>query len=487
MALTNDEWLKRLLLTWQRDIPVRRAWNALYDSLQPRRDPVPQYRVAYERILLLSRTPWARLVVDLTEERLQVQGFSIGEGDESNDLLWELFRLNQIEAMQSTVHREAVTTGTSYVSVWPDAEDSETPKMRAESSLNVTHENESGDPQKVAASLKVWLDTALGQARANVYLPDRVVRYVTQVTASEISTVDLYAEAFALRGGWEEMEEVGHSYDVVPMIPFVTRPDYRGYGRSDLRDLAEIIARIEYLTSNTLLAVELGALRQKWASGLEIPVDPDGNPIEPFKVALDRLWISEDTDTKFGAFPATDVSPYLKAISDAIGQLSAVSRIPPTYFVQTDLANPPSAASLEASETGLINKIRERQLRYAESWESVARLAMKVGGAAGVEEELSLLTVLWKDPRTRSDAQMMDAAVKMQSIGVPWATIMEFIGFTPQKIQEMEAQRAADVFQKLLEGSIVGQAPPGLSSPSPPGQTGGAPTGPPPDANVNGG
>jgi hypothetical protein len=481
MALSDSEWLSRLLRQWQYDILLRRTWNALYDSLQPRRDPVPQYRAAYERILMMARTPWARLVVDLTEERLKVQGFQFGEEEEQNDLLWELFRANSMEAMQSVVHREAVTTGTSYVSVWPSEGDPDTPNIRAESSLNVTHENQSGDPQVVAAALKVWLDTASGEARANMYFPDRIVRYATQVTTSEIATIDMYSEAFAMRGGWEPITEVGHNYGTVPMVPFTTRPDYRGYGRSDLRDIAEIIARIEYLTSNTMLAVELGALRQKWATGLEIPTDPDGNEVEPFKVALDRLWISEDPDSKFGAFPATDITPYLKAISDAIGQLSAVSRIPPTYFVQTDLANPPSAASLEASETGLINKINERQVGYGESWETVARLVMKVAKVEAPTDALATLNVLWKDARTRSDSQIMDAAAKMQAVGVPWEAIMEFIGFTPEEISRMESQRAADVFQKLMQGAIVGQAPPGLSTPSPlgsPGQTGGAPNPP---------
>lgn len=484
MALTDEEWLKRLLRQWQSDILTRRAWNSMYDSNQPRRDPVPQYRIAYERILLMSRTPWARLVVDLTEERLKVQGFQFGDEDEQNELLWELFRENSMEALQASVHREAIATGTSYVSVWPSPSDPTKPRIRSESSLNTTHENESGDPHQVAAALKVWLDTSSGEARANLYFPDRVLRYATPVTTTEFATVDMYSEAFAIRGGWEVMEEVGHDYGVVPLVPFTTRPDYRGYGRSDLRDLAEIIYRIEYLTSNTLLAVELGALKQKWATGLEIPTDPDGNPVEPFKVALDRLWISEDPDTKFGSFPATDIGPYLKAISDAIGQLSAVSRIPPTYFVQTDLANPPSAASLEASETGLINKISERQVGYGESWETVARLTMKVAGVEAPTDALALLNTLWKDARTRSDSQVMDAAVKMQSIGVPWATIMEYIGYTAEEISRMEAEKAADVFDQLMRQAIAVQPAPGLVNSSPPGipgQPGGGPPG------VNGG
>jgi hypothetical protein len=205
--------------------------------------------------------------------------------------------------------------------------------------------------------------------------------------------------------------------------------------------------------ANTLLAVELGALRQKWASGLEIPVDPTTNqPIEPFKVALDRLWVSEDPETRFGSFDQTDVRPYLQGISDAIGQLSAVSRIPTLYFNQSDLSNPPSAASLEASETGLINKVYERQDRFAESWEQVASLATFF--ETGEQVDPADVHTLWNDPRTRSEAQTVDAATKLYSINVPWEAIMEFVGYSPTEIERLKSQRAADTFDRLLNAPL---------------------------------
>ena len=465
MALSHEQWLKRLLSKFQVDVAERQHWNALYDSRQARPMPMPNYRDAYKRILSMSRTPWARLVVDLTEERIQVQGFSVGGAEDSNDLIWSLFKRSHMEALQAQAHREALATGTSYVSVWPDANDM--PKMAYESSLSVTHETTPGDPHTVAAAIKLWFDSIAGRIRCNLYLPNEVVKFVSQgeVTQQTYSSamVSLPNAQFSL------METVRHDYSIVPIIPFLTRPDWRGYGRSDLTDIEETISRIEYLTANTLLAVELGALRQKWATGLEIPTDPDsGQAVEPFKVALDRLWVSEDPDTKFGSFSETDIRPYLSAISDAVGQLSAVSRVPATYMVQNELSNPPSAASLEASETGLINKVRDRQARYAESWENVARVALQIAGGTDLPDDLTNLSVQWADPRTRSDSQVLDAATKMHSIEVPWSAIMEFIGYTPDQIREMEQQRAADTFQRLLSGAIPQQqAPPVELRPNP--------------------
>ena len=375
---------------------------------------LPNARRAYQRLLHLSRTSWGKLIIDLTEERLQVQGFSVGGADDSNDLIWSLFRRSHMEAMQASVHREALATGTSYVSVWPDENDS--PKMAYESSLSVTHETMPGDPHKVAAALKLWHDTINGSIRANLYLPGEVVKFVSESSVNTDTQFSMAMQQGLATRSFKQFERVTHDYSFVPMVPFMTRPDWRGYGRSDLADVAEVIARIEYLTANTLLAVELGAFRQRWATGLEIPVDPETNqPVEPFRLALDRLFVSEDPDTKFGSFAETDIRPYLSAISDAVGQLSAVSRVPATYMVQNELANPPSAASLEASETGLVNKVKDRQARYAESWENVARIALQIAGGNDLPDGLTNLSVQWADPRTRSDAQVLDAAVKMHS------------------------------------------------------------------------
>jgi hypothetical protein len=257
---------------------------------------------------------------------------------------------------------------------------------------------------------------------------------------------------------WEQIESVPNPSGIVPIIPFVVRPNWEGYGNSDLGDLHETIGRIDHLTANTLLAIELGALRVKWATGLEIPRDPDtGEPIEPFKVALDRLWVSEDENTKFGSFDQTDVRPYLQAISDAIGQLSAVSRIPTLYFNQSDLSNPPSAASLEASETGLINKVQERADRFAESWEQVAALATFFDENETIDP--AEVYTIWDDPRTRSEAQTVDAAVKLYSVGLPWEATMEFVGYSPTEVERLKSQRAADTFNRVLQSPIPGATP----------------------------
>jgi len=441
-------WRDRLLVRYTDDYDQRSKDAALYDTQSISPEFPAAYSDVYKRLLKLSRTPWGRLVVDIVNERLKVKGFQIGDSTELDADLWELFRQNRMNALQRQVHREALAVGTSYISVWnPDEE----AKMVFESAMSMVHETMPGEPHATAAAQKIWFDAHEEVVRATTYLPDGVYKWVSDKKIEEKAWRASLTKT--LKGTWGDPEIIENPLDMVPIVPFVVRPDWEGYGNSDLGDLHDTINRIDHLVANTLLAVELGALRQKWATGLEIPVDPaSGNPIEPFKVALDRLWVSEDPDTKFGSFDQTDVRPYLQAISDAIGQLSAVSRIPTLYFNQSDLSNPPSAASLEASETGLINKVYERADRFAESWEQVAAMAAFFSSRGNIAP--ADVHTLWSDPRTRSEAQTVDAATKLYSIGLPWEAVMEFIGYSPTEIERLKSQRAADTFDRLLNAPL---------------------------------
>ena len=49
---------------------------------------------------------------------------------------------------------------------------------------------------------------------------------------------------------------------------------------------------------------------------------------------------------------------------------------------------------------------------------------------------------IWSNPESRSLAETTDAAVKMASIGVPRPALWEFIGATPQQIEEWIASGA---------------------------------------------
>jgi hypothetical protein len=175
-----------------------------------------------------------------------------------------------------------------------------------------------------------------------------------------------------------------------------------------------------------------------------------------------RVWVSEDYETKFGAFPAGEIGQYLRAIDDEIAELAAVSRVPSYYFVQSDLANPPSAESLVTSETGLVTKCLDRMLSFGESWQQVIRVASLAAGDAELAGDLAL-EVLWHTPERRNPAVVADAATKLQAVGVPQEAVWTFLGYSPQAIQRMRVQSRAE---QLAAAAALAAQPPGPPAPA---------------------
>lgn len=433
-------WRDRLLEQYvNEDFPQRSGLMAVYDGSH--RFPTAstsKYAESYVDLMRAARTPWGRMIVDTTSERLQVQGFQVG--DEASAPLWDRFVSTRMAQQQRQVHREALATGVGYASVWEDS--SGLPTIAQESTLTISHENEPGT-DRVAAAIKVWPDTVGSVWRCDVYLPSSVTSY----EAKYVSGVELPRGAI-----WTETRVVAHDRGRVPIIPFVTRKNWMGEGRSELADLVPLFDRFELITADMIVASSYGAFRQRWATGMEIPVDPETNEeVEPFRLAVDRLWISEGEDTRFGAFDATDLTPFIRAKDAVVAEIAAVSRVPAAYFVQSELANPPSAQALEAAEVNLISKIKERQSNYGDSWEEVASQSLQLFEGGAVD---GIINTDWKDPRTRSESQTMDAALKLQQLGVPFTEVAKFIGYSPTDISRMERRRMTE---QLLAN--VGPAP----------------------------
>jgi hypothetical protein len=457
-------WRDRLLDQWDVEQRERQRLLSYYEATHPLPTWMPKYRQAYVEMLRMARTPWARLVVDTTAERITAQGFRI-DAEDADAAVWQMFQRSRMDHLQRQVHREALICGTGYVSVWPDEAGS--PRMVPESALQVVHETAAGDMDSVVAAVKVWPDTVEGVWRLNLYLADGIYRYWAPWSGAQTGSVVSDGRSNVVPRGkvWTEMDPVPNLVGAVPIVPFVVRRDWNGYGRSELTDLVPLINRFEVLTSDLLVASSYGAVKQRWATGLEIPIDPDtGEEVEPYNVAVDRLWISESPETKFGAVEATDLGPIVRTIDNVVAQISAVSRIPSSYFVQSELANPPSADSLEASEVNLISKIRERQDAFGAGWESVVAYSLRLLGDA--RADISRIETIWKDPRSRSESQILDSAVKLRSVGVPTEAVWEHVGYSPTEIERLRRMSTTDLLGRLATSTVFATPPAQAGTPA---------------------
>jgi hypothetical protein len=256
--------------------------------------------------------------------------------------------------------------------------------------------------------------------------------------------------------------------------------------------------QLNFHTFNEMLAEQFAAFKQRWVSGM-VPVDETGRESRPFKPGVDRLWASEDADTKFGEFSETDISQIINAREATIRHMATISQVPP-YSLLGSLVNL-SADAMAAARDGLDRKVDEIKAVATDPWRNVFRLCSKASGDTEGWMDLHG-QVMWRDTSARSFAATIDGLGKAaQMLGVPahelWRRIpgvsAEDVAMWQKSAASASAMEAIDkvVEMALTGGAMAGGAP----TPDQPNQIGSAmgPNGlgtevpaPPPGGSVGG-
>jgi len=203
-----------------------------------------------------------------------------------------------------------------------------------------------------------------------------------------------------------------------------------------------------------MVSSEYFARPRRWATGLELAEDDDGNPVNPIQEGH-RMMVSEDPDTKFGQLAASNLSSYEASVRVLIGQIMAVSGLP-AHYLGTLTDSPTSADSMRAAEASLAARAAARQSQFGRAWEDVARLMVAV--RSGVDPYRVDVRVEWADTTTRSVAQEADAAVKLYSAGLlPVTTTLARLGYTEDEIaaiRKARREQALDTAATDIEGLL---------------------------------
>lgn len=406
-----------------------------------------KWRRAFGGLFTEFRDNWCALVVDAVEERLNVTGFRFGDeaGDED---AWHIWQANGLDADSQLAHTESLINGVSFALVWY-GEDG-IPEISIEAPEQMIVDYQPGSRRVRRSALKKWADG--DDVFCTLYMRDFLWKFQAK-TASTLSPVAT---------GWQRREEPGEAWPlpnplgVVPVIPFVNRPRllprHVTEGDSEIGDVIPLQDAVNKVLLDMLVASEFGAFRQRWTTGLDIPTDPETNlPIEPFKPAVDRLWISENPETKFGEFGQTDLLPYTRAAELFVQHIASQTRTPPHYFYLSGQF--PSGESIKSAETGLVAKARRKMRHFGESWESIMRLAFRI-----MDDERShfiAAETIWGDPESRTEGQHVDALLKLKSLGVPEPQLWEDAGFSPQQIARFATMRAEQAYYDALAQPIT--------------------------------
>lgn len=422
------------------------------DHLLP---PVPEGAAnAYRRLLRTARTNWCRLIVDAVAERLRVVGFRFGDTEEGDDNAWLVWQSNEMDANHGMAQNDALVVGSSYVSVWPDEASPVGVRISVEHALQTVVAYEPGDRRRRIAALKTFVDP-IAMTR-DAWLVTRDGWWLWRgPTASDDESTPVNGAS------WELIDGGTNPLGDVPIVELRPWPRTIGPPWSEFDGgVVDIQNRINATVLNRMMATEYAAFRQKYATGLILPTkkdavtgepikDVNGNPVpvEPFNTAVDRLWVAENPNARFGEFSESDLTGYIRAVEADVQHLAAITHTPPHYLLGS-IVNA-SGDALKAAEAGLVAKVRSRAGHLGESWEDVIRLAFTaVSDPRAVDFQAE---TMWADFETRSEAEHVDALVKLSTIGVPREVLWERAGASPQEVKRW---RTMAVQEALLFGAM---------------------------------
>lgn len=399
-----------------------------------------RFRETFGALFKAFADNWCALVVDASVERLAVEGFRFGE-DEADDEAWAIWQANELDAQSKLGFTEAGKCGEAYLLVGD--EDGE-PYITAEHPSQCIVAFAPGMRRRRLAGFKKWHDDD-GHVRSNVYLPDYVAKFRSE------SPVKPGQDASRIT--WRAIEDESGPHDLrsVPMIPLLNDPSMLGGGTSDIAGMIPQQDAVNKLIADMLVASEFAAFRQRWATGIEIPTDDDGNPeTRQFLAAVSRAWIVEDENARFGEFEASDLGNYVKAIEMLVQHVAAQTRTPPHYLLGQSGAFP-SGESLKSTETGLVAKVRDKQVTFGEACEEAMRLAFRVRDPDDERGMAFDAETLWRDPESRTTAEQTDAAIKELTVGVPREMVWRRrLGMSPKEIKQANAMLNQQAFSDLM-------------------------------------
>lgn len=367
---------------------------------------------------------WPATLVDTIEERCDVEGFRLpGQSDADKDL-WEVWQANDLDVESSLGHIDSLVFSRSYVCVGA-GDSGEPPLVTVESPREMVHEWSPRNRQ-VSSAARFYVDQSSGQTllKATLYGPTATTWLVNEGDSK-----------------WQIEDRDDHNLGRCPVVPLVNRSRLGSrYGRSEMLRIITLTDAAARALTNAQVATEVMSLPQRWAAGMTSAdfKDPKtGEEVTAWESYMGRLWVTGNSEAKFGQFSAADLGNFERIVNLYAQQVGGVTGLPMRFLGQLS-ANPPSGDGIRADETRLIKTAQRKMRSWGAGWESVMRLVRLVQTGKD-DPKLSSMETLWADAGTPTKAADTDAAVKMYQAGlVTKPQAREDVGYTSVQISNME-------------------------------------------------
>src|SRR5690606_19092835 len=400
---------------------------------------------------------WVQVVSDSPVERLTVTGVQPSGALEADKESWRVWQENGLDADSQLGVVGAVNSARSYVLVWGNPDDEDTPEVTFEDASQCIVVYEPGSRRKRRAALKRWDDGTT--AYATLYLPGEVWKFQRATLgasskSSQEQAIDEELNRWDVRETGGEPNPQPNPMGVVPMVELPNRPALADDPVSDIAGVVAMQDAVNLLWAQLFTAADYASFPQRIVLGAEVPeipiLDAQGQivgsrPVDLERFAVDRVMFFTGDDVKVTEWTAANLEAYTKVIEVAVGHIAAQTRTPQHYLVGK-MANL-SGDALLAAETGLVKRVDEKQVWFGQALREMFRLIALAQGDKAKAKAMASGRVIWADSESRSVAQMADMLLKLKQVGFPFEYLALRFGLTPTEVADIMLMREREIEQ----------------------------------------
>lgn len=398
---------------------------------------------------------WVQVVSDAPVERLTVNGIKPAGMTEADQESWRVWQMNALDADSQLGFLGAVNSARSFVLVWGNPDDPETPEVTFEDASQCIVMYQPGSRRKRRAALKRWEDG--GFDYATLYLPDEVWKFQrAHLSTPRKSMVMLQADDEM--DGWQtrdtgyEPNPQPNPMGCVPMVELPNKPTLASDPISDVSGVVAMQNAVNLLWAQLFTASDYASFPQRIVLGAERPVVPvlddqgqivGERPVDLERFAVDRVAFFTGDDVKIDEWTAANLEAYTNVIEVAVGHIAAQTRTPAHYLIgsMTNI----SGDALLAAETGLVKRVEEKQLWFGQALREVFALIAKAQGNDAKALATLAGQVMWADAESRSQTQLADSLLKLKTVGFPFEFLALRYGLTPTEVADLLKMREREM------------------------------------------
>lgn len=390
---------------------------------------------------------WSAKAVDLLARRCTLDNFVWADGDLDSIGGRDVWDDNHLGSEVSSGLTSSLIHGPSFL-------------------INTTGDESENEPDALIHTKDATSGTGTWNARRRG-LDDFIS--VTARKDNKVTGFALYLHGLTIvarkDGDTWEVDRVEHNFgmpvEVMPYKPTVRHP----FGKS--RITRPIMAMQDRATMSVVRLEahsDIYSIPDLWMFGADESIfkNADGSQRAAWQVMMGRLkaipdnieaeQANERADVK--QFPASSPQPNLATLNAQAKMFAREASLPDTAVAITDVSNPTSAESYDASQYELIAEAEGATSEWTPGLRRsfIRALAMK-NDLSSVPEQWKSIDAKWRDPRYLAKSAQADAGLK-QLTAMPWlaetSVGLELIGLDEQQARRaMAEKRRADATQRL--------------------------------------